>query len=113
MSNCNHGSASSQARCTRVDFRRFSTKACRRKEKKYSGGVSARFYHLDRHLGEHEYLMGKDFSVADVHLFVISNWASKVAFDLASYPIVVSYRKRIAQRRAVRAAMTTGGLAVH
>ena len=48
----------------------------------------ARFSHLDRHLGEHEYLMGKDFSVADVHFFVISNWASQVAFDLASlFPI--------------------------
>jgi glutathione S-transferase len=56
--------------------------------------------------------MGKDFSVADVHLFVISNWASHVAFDLASYPIVVSYRKRIAQRPAVRAAMTAEGLVV-
>jgi glutathione S-transferase len=74
--------------------------------------LMARFSHLDRHLGEHEYLMGKDFSVADVHLFVISNWASHVAFDLAPYPIVVSYRKRIAQRRAVRAAMTTEGFVV-
>jgi glutathione S-transferase len=66
----------------------------------------------DRHLVEHDYLMGKDFTVADAHLFVISNWARQVAFDLTPYPNVISYRKRIAQRRAVRAAMMAEGLGV-
>ncbi len=34
--------------------------------------LTARFSYLDKHLSEHDYLMGKDFSVADAHLFVIS-----------------------------------------
>jgi glutathione S-transferase len=66
--------------------------------------------YLEQHLAEHDYLTGKDFSVADAHLFVISNWARQVAFDLAPYPIVVSYSKRIAGRPAVRAAMKAEGL---
>jgi glutathione S-transferase len=56
--------------------------------------------------------MGKDFTVADAHLFVISNWAGQVAFDLTPYPNVISYRKRVAQRPAVRAAMMAEGLVV-
>jgi glutathione S-transferase len=72
--------------------------------------LTARFAHLDRHFTENECLMGKDFSVADVHLFVISNWASWVAFDLSPYPNVVLYRRRIAGRPLVQTAMNVEGL---
>jgi glutathione S-transferase len=37
--------------------------------------LTARFEHLDRHLTEHEYLVGNDFTVADAHFFTVSNWA--------------------------------------
>jgi glutathione S-transferase len=74
--------------------------------------LTARFTYLDQHLAKHDYLMGKDYTVADTHLFVISNWASQVAFDLTPYPNVISYRKRVAQRPAVRAAMIAEGLVV-
>jgi glutathione S-transferase len=72
--------------------------------------LTARFAYLDKHLAEYDYLMGKDFSVADAHLFVISNWASHVAFDLAPYQFVASFRTRIAARPAVQAAMKAEGL---
>src|SRR5262249_8040563 len=42
-----------------------------------------RFAHLDAHLSCNDYLMGADYSVADAHLFVISNWAGWVNFDLS------------------------------
>src|SRR5262245_46382713 len=74
--------------------------------------LTARFRYLDQHLAEHDYLMGKDYTVADAHLFVISNGASQVAFYLTPYPNVISYRKRIAQRPAVRAAMMAEGLVI-
>lgn len=74
--------------------------------------LTARLTYLDRHLVAHDYLMGTNFSVADVHLFVISNWASQVASDLAPYPNITSYRRRLAQRPAVRDTMTAEGLAV-
>ena len=69
-----------------------------------------RFVYLNRHLAENEYLMGKDFSVADVHLFVVSNWGRWIDFDLSSYSQVVSYRERIASRPAVQTAMKAEGL---
>jgi glutathione S-transferase len=70
----------------------------------------ARFAHVDRHLSSNEYLMGRDYSVADAHLFVVSNWASWVNFDLSPYPNVVSYRERIGARAAVHSAMEVEGL---
>jgi glutathione S-transferase len=70
----------------------------------------ARFVYLDEHLRSNEYLMGHDYSVADAHFFVISNWASWVKFDLSPYTSVASYRKRIGARAAVRSAMDAEGL---
>src|SRR5262249_51641159 len=72
--------------------------------------LAARFVHLNEHLSSNEYLMGRDYSVADAHLFVVSNWASWVNFDLSPYANVVSHRERIRSRDAVRSAMKTEGL---
>ncbi len=44
------------------------------------------------------------------NLFVVSNWSSWVNFDLSPYTNVVSYRKRIAGRAAVRRAQEAEGL---
>jgi glutathione S-transferase len=66
--------------------------------------LKARFAHLNEHLKSNEYLMGPNYSVADAHLFVISNWASWVNFDLSPYASVVSYRRRIGARIPVRKA---------
>ncbi len=47
--------------------------------------LRARFAHLNEQLSSTEYLMGPDYSVADAHFFVVSNWASWVDFDLSPY----------------------------
>jgi glutathione S-transferase len=72
--------------------------------------LTARFAHLDEHLKVNEYLMGRDYSIADAHFFVVSNWATWVNFDLSPYTNVASCRKRIAGRPAVRAALEAEGL---
>ncbi|QOZ45513.1 glutathione transferase GstA [Bradyrhizobium sp. CCBAU 53340] len=72
--------------------------------------LRARFTHLDGHLSSNEYLMGRDYSVADAHFFVISNWASWVDFDLSSYSAVVAHRQRVGSRPAVVTALTAEGL---
>ena len=72
--------------------------------------LTPRFTHLDQHLGSNEYLMGHDYSIADAHLFVISNWAGWVNFDLSPYQNVTSYRRRIAARSAVHASLEVEGL---
>ena len=65
----------------------------------------ARFTHLDDHLRSNEYLVGHHYSVADAPLFVVSNWATWVNFDLSPYANVVSHRERVRARAAVRSAM--------
>jgi glutathione S-transferase len=72
--------------------------------------LTARFAHLDEHLKSNEYLMGRDYSVADPHFFVVSNWASWVNFDLSPFTNIITYRKRIGARNAVRSALGAEGL---
>jgi glutathione S-transferase len=72
--------------------------------------LAVRFTHLDEHLKNNEYLMGGEYSLADAHFFVVSNWSRWVNFDLLPYPNVVSHRKRIGARTAVHAALGAEGL---
>jgi glutathione S-transferase len=72
--------------------------------------LRARFAHLEQHLSSNQYLMGQDYSVADVHFFVVPNWASWVNFSLSPYEAVIAYRQRIGARPAVVAALKTEGL---
>jgi glutathione S-transferase len=72
--------------------------------------LRARFTHLDRHLASNEYLMGRDYSVADAHFFVVSNWAVWVDFDLSPYSAVLAHRQRVSSRPAVVAALKAEGL---
>ncbi len=72
--------------------------------------LAARFAHLDRHLSDNEYLMGRDYSIADAHSFVVSNWASWVNFELSAYANLLAHRGRVLARRAVRTAMEVEGL---
>ncbi len=72
--------------------------------------LGTRFAHLDKHLAGNDYLMGKDFSVADAYAFVVSNWASRVDVDLSPYANVLAWRKRVGARPAVQSAMKAEGL---
>lgn len=71
--------------------------------------LTARFAHLDRHLADHEYLVGDDFTIADAHSFTVSSWAPRVDFDLSPYPNVLTHRERIGARPTVQAAMKAEG----
>jgi glutathione S-transferase len=66
--------------------------------------------HVEQHLAHNEYLVGSDFSVADVYLFVVSNWARSANVDLSPYPNILRLRKRVAARPAVKATMEIEGL---
>lgn len=72
--------------------------------------LRARFSRLDEHLSSNEYLLGREYSIADAHLFVVSNWASWVNFDLSPYRAVLAYRHRVGSRPAVIAALKAEGL---
>ncbi len=72
--------------------------------------LGTRFAYLDKHLASNDYLMGKDFSVADAYAFVVSNWAGRVDVDLSQHANVLAWRKRVGARPAVLEAMKAEGL---
>jgi glutathione S-transferase len=72
--------------------------------------LATRFQHLDKHLADKDYLLGPTFSVADAYLFTVSNWAAHTDVDLSPFANVLAYRKRVAARPAVQAALKAEGL---
>lgn len=65
---------------------------------------------LAQQLAGKPYLMGDRFSVADAYLFTVLNWAPMVKFDLARWPALVEYHKRVAARPKVQEALKAEGL---
>jgi glutathione S-transferase len=73
--------------------------------------LATRFEHLDKHLASHQYLMGKQFTAPDAYCFTVLRWTVPTKIDLAPYPNIQAYMKRVGDRPAVKKAMTAEGLA--
>jgi len=71
--------------------------------------LGQRYGHLDGALDGREYLTGQ-FSLADIYLYVVTNWAGHVKFDLAPFPNVQAFQQRIGARPAVQQALRAEGL---
>jgi glutathione S-transferase len=67
--------------------------------------LDSRLAHVEQHLAENTYLLGNDFSIGDVYLFVVSNWARPANLDLSPYPNLLALRKRVGARPAVQEVM--------
>ncbi len=68
---------------------------------------------VDKHLATNQYLMGKDFSVADAYLFTVLSWTKRpvIAIDLAKeFPNLAAFATRVGARPAVGDAMKAEGL---
>jgi glutathione S-transferase len=72
--------------------------------------VMGKFKYVDGALAGHDYLMGKQFTVADGYLFTMLSWADRMKFDLSGMPNLVAYRDRVAARPKVKEALTKEGL---
>ena len=72
--------------------------------------VMGKFKYVDGALAGHDYLMGKQFTVADGYLFTILTWADRMKFDLSGMPNLVAYKDRVAARPKVKEALTKEGL---
>jgi len=72
--------------------------------------LDRRYKPLDERLAGNDYLFGSQFTVADAYLFTVTNWARIVKVDLSGFPNVLAFRKRVAARPAVQAAMKAEGL---
>jgi glutathione S-transferase len=72
--------------------------------------LGKRFDWLDQQLKGKDYLTGKQFTVADAYLFVLTNWTKPTNIDLSRWPNVQAFQKRVAARPKVREAMQAEGL---
>ena len=61
-------------------------------------------------LGTSDYLMGKQFTIADAYLFTVLGWSKHVGLDLSTWSNVTSYMNRVSERPAVMKAMKEEGL---
>jgi glutathione S-transferase len=59
---------------------------------------------LQGHLSQQEHLVG-DFSVADAYLTTVLNWAPTAGLDLAAWPAVQQYHRRLLQRPSIARAV--------
>jgi glutathione S-transferase len=72
--------------------------------------VMGKFKYLDSQLAGRDYLMGKQFTVADGYLFTMLSWADRMKFDLSAMPNLVAYKDRVAARPKVQEALSKEGL---
>ncbi len=70
----------------------------------------ARLDHVNKQLAGKEYLMGSEFSLPDAYLFTVLRWTVPTKIDLAPYPNLQAFMKRMEARPTVRAAMKAEGL---
>ena len=69
------------------------------------GILTARLETVAEKLSGQPFLLGEDFSVADVYLFVTLNWGQYVDIDISRWPALAQYAEKISQRPAVQKAM--------
>ncbi len=65
---------------------------------------------IDVHLADKQWLAGGNYSVADIYLFTVSNWARFQDIDITQWPNIEDLRKRVRARPKVQEAMKAEGL---
>lgn len=74
--------------------------------------IAQRLGHIEKTLADgRAYLLGEHYSVADIYLFVVVNWAKAKDIPLAPWPRLQALLERVGRREAVRQAMQAEGLA--
>jgi glutathione S-transferase len=72
--------------------------------------LMGKFKYIDSKLAGSDYLLGKDFSVADGYLFVMLKWAERMSIDLSEFKNLTAYKARVAARPQVQQALVKEGL---
>jgi glutathione S-transferase len=72
--------------------------------------IMGKFRYADSQLAGRDYLMGKQFTVADGYLFVMLKWAERTGVDLSGLKNLMAYKDRVAARPKVQEALTKEGL---
>lgn len=72
--------------------------------------LAQRLGYVDGKLAGKQYLAGEQFTVADIYLFVVLNWARAVSVDLSPFQNLQQFQERVAKRPAVQSALKAEGL---
>lgn len=72
--------------------------------------LTDRYTWIGEQLGNKQYLMGEQFTVADAYLFTTIGWLGFVGLTVDTWPGLKTYRDRIAARPKVQEAMRAEGL---
>jgi glutathione S-transferase len=72
--------------------------------------LMGKFKYIDGALAGHDYLLGRQFTVADGYLFTMLCWADRMNFDLSALPNLLAYKARVGARPKVQEALTKEGL---
>jgi glutathione S-transferase len=72
--------------------------------------VMGKFKYVESQLAGRDYVMGKQFTVADGYLFTMLVWADRLKFDLSAMPNLLAYKARVGARPKVQEALTKEGL---
>ena len=64
----------------------------------------------EKKLGTKNFVMGDDFSIADVYLFTVFRWVGFLGMNATKWPNLVAHGKRVMERPAVRRALQSEGL---
>lgn len=72
--------------------------------------LGKRFDIVEETLSKQPYLTGETFSIANVYLFTIVNWAGMLKVDLTPWPKLQAFMTRVAARPKVQAALKEEGL---
>ena len=65
---------------------------------------------VDGQLAQRPWLLGEEFSVADIYLYVCASWTAFVQIDLGQFPALARFVENMAQRPAVQATIKAEGL---
>jgi glutathione S-transferase len=79
-------------------------------KKFFSDRIMGKFKYADSQLAGRDYLMGKQFTVADGYLFVMLAWADRMKMDLSGLTHLMAFKDRVAARPNVQAALKMEGL---
>ena len=69
-----------------------------------------KFKYLETQLAGRDYLMGKQFTVADGYMFTMLSWAERMKWDLADLSNLMAYKARVGARPKVQEALAKEGL---
>lgn len=72
--------------------------------------LSKRFDFAERQLGDKPFAMGESFTLPDAYLFVMLGWTGMHGIDLARWPALAAYRRRLSDRPAMQIVLRAEGL---